>query len=128
MFTFVDVTKPKKKDPRILYEDTTKDFIVKKDGNPVAGITLDVKEDHIYVYEIKVFTTERRKGYGKQIIHSLFDKFERSVIKGASLETEEAYSFWHNLGAKFYYIEEEGYEDIYELIDSELMSPFVLEK
>ncbi|PLS19428.1 hypothetical protein CVD28_03155 [Bacillus sp. M6-12] len=99
-------------------------YMILKSNKPVAYVWFDIKDNTMDLGMIEVI--EKGKGLGTEIIYFLFEYFSLEKITGFVLCEERAYRFWDKLGATFYYVEEEGYIDIYELLDAELQSAFTL--
>lgn len=98
-------------------------YSIVEGDKPIAYMWFEVKNSvmHLTLFEV----IEKSKGTGTKIIHFLFEHLSLSKIEGFSMCEQRAYRFWERLGAKFYYVEEEGYE-IDELLDAEIESPFTL--
>lgn len=100
-------------------------YAIESNGKTVAYATFTINNNIMLLDMIEV--VEKGKGLGGIIVDFFFGYFSLDKIKGLILCEEGAYNFWKKMGAEIYYIDVEGYE-IYELIDSRLESPFVLNR
>lgn len=106
------------------YPDDSDSFVMIEGNKPIAYLSFNMKSEKVMWLDL-IQVLDKRKGWGTKIVHFLFQHFDLERIEGFSFCEEEAYRFWTTLGAKFYYVEEEGY-NIDELLDAGLESPFTL--
>lgn len=106
------------------YKHEPHSYVIIENNQHMAYLHFRMKDSQVMWLDM-IEVIEKRKGLGTKIIYFLFQHFGLQKIEGFSFCEERAYRFWEQLGAKFYYVEEEGYE-IDELLDTGLESPFTL--